>query len=51
MNLEEIRQEIAVLVEKYAPIALQEEFIGGETVIPPSGKLIGKELQLMVTRR
>lgn len=50
MNLEEIRQEIAVLVEKYAQITLaREEFIGGETLIPPSGKLIGsKELQLMV---
>ena len=50
MKAEEIRAEIAQLVEKYAEIALAPtEFVGGETVIPPSGKVIGtKELQLMV---
>lgn len=50
MKAEEIRAEIVQLVEKYAEIALAPtEFVGGETVIPPSGKVIGtKELQLMV---
>jgi CDP-6-deoxy-D-xylo-4-hexulose-3-dehydrase len=49
-KLENLRLEIANLVtkyceEKYKPIS----FVGGKTVIPPSGKLIGeKELQNMV---
>ena len=49
-KLENLRAEIANLVtkyseEKYKPVA----FVGGETVIPPSGKLIGEEeLQNMV---
>jgi CDP-6-deoxy-D-xylo-4-hexulose-3-dehydrase len=49
-KLENLRLEIASLVtkyseEKYKPVA----FIGGETVIPPSGKLMGEEeLQNMV---
>ena len=49
-KLENIRLEIASLVtkyseEKYKPVA----FVGGETVIPPSGKLMGEEeLQNMV---
>lgn len=49
-KLENIRLEIASLVtkyseEKYKPLA----FVGGETVIPPSGKLMGEEeLQNMV---
>ena len=45
-----VRQEIASLVEKYASEAFaSKEFIPGETVIPPSGKVIGaRELQLMV---
>ena len=49
-KLENLRVEIASLVtkyseEKYEPIA----FVGGETVIPPSGKLMGEEeLQNMV---
>jgi len=49
-KLENLRLEIANLVtkfseEKYKPLA----FVGGETVIPPSGKLMGEEeLQNMV---
>lgn len=49
-KLEKLRLEIANLVtkyseEKYKPV----NFVGGETVIPPSGKLIGEEeLQNMV---
>ena len=49
-KLETLRVEIANLVtkyseEKYKPVA----FVGGETVIPPSGKLMGEEeLQNMV---
>jgi CDP-6-deoxy-D-xylo-4-hexulose-3-dehydrase len=49
-KLENLRLEIASLVtkyseEKYKPVA----FVGGETVIPPSGKLMGEEeLQNMV---
>ena len=49
-KLEKLRLEIASLVtayseEKYKPVT----FVGGETSIPPSGKLIGEEeLQYMV---
>jgi CDP-6-deoxy-D-xylo-4-hexulose-3-dehydrase len=49
-KLENLRLEISSLVtkyseEKYKPVA----FVGGETVIPPSGKLMGEEeLQNMV---
>ena len=49
-KLENLRLEIASLVtkyseEKYKPLA----FVGGETLIPPSGKLMGEEeLQNMV---
>ena len=50
MSLEEQRKQISVLVKKYADEALApKEFVGGQTVIPPSGKVIGaNELQLMV---
>lgn len=50
MSLETIRQEISKLVEQYAEEALAPKpFAPGESVIPPSGKVIGaKELQLMV---
>lgn len=50
MNKNEIRLEIAKLVEDYAKLEFDEKiFIPGETVIPPSGKKIGvKELQNMV---
>ena len=45
-----IRDEIALLVERYAKLALTPEiFIPGNTAIPPSGKMIdGDELKLMV---
>lgn len=50
MSLDTIRKEIAILVEKYANEAYkQKPFVGGQSVIPPSGKVIGKEeLQNMV---
>lgn len=50
MTPDMLRQEISQLVERYAEIALAAKpFVGGETVIPPSGKVIGaRELQLMV---
>ncbi len=50
MSQQQIRKEIAALVEKYAEQAYQQkEFVGGESVIPPSGKVLGAyELQLMV---
>lgn len=50
MQLETIRQQISDLVEQYANDALAPKaFVPGESVIPPSGKVIGaKELQLMV---
>ena len=50
MHSEELRKEISALVEKYAEQVLAPTvFAGGETVIPPSGKVIGaRELQLMV---
>jgi len=50
MNPQEIRQEISKLVELYASTELApKSFVPGESVIPPSGKVIGaRELQLMV---
>ena len=50
MTTDMLRQEISQLVERYAQTALAAKpFVGGETVIPPSGKVIGaRELQLMV---
>lgn len=50
MTPDMLRQEISQLVERYAQMALAAKpFVGGETVIPPSGKVIGaRELQLMV---
>ena len=47
---EAIRQQIANLVQQYADIQYAEKtFIGGETVIPPSGKVLdANELKLMV---
>ncbi|MBM70888.1 MAG: lipopolysaccharide biosynthesis protein RfbH [Haliea sp.] len=50
MTPEALRQEIGRLVEQYADTALAPKaFSPGETVIPPSGKIIGvRELQLMV---
>ncbi|WP_165676317.1 lipopolysaccharide biosynthesis protein RfbH [Metapseudomonas otitidis] len=45
-----LRQEISKLVEQYALAALvPKPFVAGDSVIPPSGKVIGaRELQLMV---
>jgi CDP-4-dehydro-6-deoxyglucose reductase, E1 len=51
VKLKTLRSEIADLVTKYAAEKYKPTvFIGGETVIPPSGKLIGEEeLQNMVS--
>jgi CDP-4-dehydro-6-deoxyglucose reductase, E1 len=45
-----LRKQIAVLVQEYAEETLApQNFQPGETVVPPSGKLLGfEELQLMV---
>jgi len=45
-----IRKEIAKLVKQYAELQYEEKtFVPGETVVPPSGKVIGEtELQYMV---
>ena len=50
MSKEQLRAEISDLVAKYAKLEFVEKiFVGGETVIPPSGKKLGvKELQNMV---
>lgn len=50
MNPQDIRQEISKLVELYASTEMApKNFVPGESVIPPSGKVIGgRELQLMV---
>ena len=50
MSKEQLRAEISDLVAKYAKLEFSEKiFVGGETVIPPSGKKLGvKELQNMV---
>jgi CDP-6-deoxy-D-xylo-4-hexulose-3-dehydrase len=50
MSKEHIRSQIAELVKQYAALEYAPKlFIGGETVVPPSGKVLGeKELQLMV---
>jgi CDP-6-deoxy-D-xylo-4-hexulose-3-dehydrase len=47
---EAIRREIAVLVQQYADaVHVPQAFLPGETVIPPSGKVIGvQELKYMV---
>jgi CDP-6-deoxy-D-xylo-4-hexulose-3-dehydrase len=49
-TLETLRAEIATLVSAYAKEQYKEKaFVPGETVIPPSGKLLGEEeLQNMV---
>ena len=49
-QLQNLRNEIASLVSKYATINYEPTpFIPGETVVPPSGKLLGEgELQNMV---
>ena len=50
MTPDMLRQEISKLIDQYAQTALSARpFIAGESVIPPSGKIIGaRELQLMV---
>ena len=50
LNKDEIRLEIQKLVEQYANLAFaKKDFVAGEHVVPPSGKVIGaKELQYMV---
>ncbi|VXB83030.1 Lipopolysaccharide biosynthesis protein RfbH [Pseudomonas sp. 8AS] len=50
MNPDMLRQEISKLVEQYAQATLAPKpFVAGESVIPPSGKVIGaRELQFMV---
>ena len=49
-QLENLRNEIAGLVSKFAAINYAPTpFVGGETVVPPSGKLLGEEeMQYMV---
>ena len=50
-KLNDLRKEISTLVTKYAREQFKPcDFIAGETLIPPSGKLIGEEeLQNMVS--
>ncbi|WP_096084707.1 lipopolysaccharide biosynthesis protein RfbH [Agaribacterium haliotis] len=50
MNKEQIRSEIAKLVAQYSELEDSPKlFVGGETPVPPSGKVVGcKERQLMV---
>jgi CDP-6-deoxy-D-xylo-4-hexulose-3-dehydrase len=50
-KLNSLREQIAVLVKEYAQIAyLPTSFIPGETLVPPSGKLMGySELENMVS--
>lgn len=50
MTADALRQQINTLVGQYADISLAPKpFVPGETVIPPSGKVIGaRELELMV---
>jgi CDP-6-deoxy-D-xylo-4-hexulose-3-dehydrase len=47
---EKLRAQIGELVREYAALAAQEQlFVAGETVVPPSGKVIGApEMQNMV---
>ena len=43
--LDNLRQEIAKLVEKYADEAYKPvPFVPGESVIPPAGKVIGSRI-------
>ena len=50
MNKDQLREEIAKLVAQYSELAdTKKIFVGGESVVPPSGKVVGtKERQLMV---
>lgn len=50
MNQQELRTKISELVAEYSQLAdAPKLFLAGETVVPPSGKVVGtKERQLMV---
>jgi len=50
LKQDQIRKQIAMLVDDYATLEFSPKaFIPGETVIPPSGKVIGaSELKNMV---
>lgn len=50
MSKEQIRAQIAELVEQYTDLEYATKtFIGGESVVPPSGKVLGaNELKMMV---
>lgn len=50
MSKEQLRTQIAELVEQYAALEYApKEFVGGESVVPPSGKVLGaNELKMMV---
>lgn len=50
MSKELIRKQIAKLVDQYAAIEYApKEFVGGESVVPPAGKVLGaSELKMMV---
>lgn len=50
MTPEILRQEIAKLVQQFAELTTAPKaFVAGESVIPPSGKVVGaREMQLMV---
>lgn len=50
MNKDEIRSQIAELVAQYSALEdAPKMFVGGESPVPPSGKVVGtKERQLMV---
>ncbi len=50
MNKDQLRQEIIKLVGQYGALASQTtEFVPGQTVVPPAGKVGGaKEMELMV---
>jgi len=49
-NKDQVRQEILKLVGEYGALASQApQFVPGQTVVPPAGKVLGaKEMQLMV---
>jgi CDP-6-deoxy-D-xylo-4-hexulose-3-dehydrase len=48
-NKEQIRQEILKLVDEYGALNRAPDFVPGQTVVAPAGKVVGaKEMQLMV---
>lgn len=49
-DLNSLEEEISQLIEQYAGLKYKKKpFVAGETIVPPSGKVIGeKELKLMV---